>query len=247
MVRKFVGLLGHSIQAYGHNIKLISAFSLPFLVAFPLALSLPNFVSLGGIFLRIGSIRSLSVLEAAYIVAAFFVSLLLFSFAIVAINVVLRSQRTLTHLTHYEVEKIEHCTFRYFRIMFIAFLAGLAANIFLFEQGLHYTVGAVVSFGLAVAVLFAAQAIVIDDMRGWNAVGRSISLIFHQFKHFVLFMAFAAVLLVANDFFFLQLQSGAGLGMAAKYLAVAVNSLLILPFLEVLKTQIYLSKYSLLD
>ncbi len=279
-------------EAYGRNIKLISAFSLPFLLAFPLALLSPNYVSLGGIFLRTSSIRGqLSALDALswkglsfflsglgnslgngtvlgflgselaaflsspllafvvsslFLVVVFTLALLVFSFAIVAINVVIRSQRTLTHLTHYEIEKIGSCTYRYFRVMFFAFLAGLVANIVLFEFGYQASLGALVSFAVAASVLYAAQAIVIDDLKDWNAVRRSASLVTRKFKHFVLFVAFAGILLLVNDYFFIQLQSSAAFAIAAKYMAVAINSLAILPFLEVLKTQVYLSKYSII-
>ena len=239
----FTGVLAHTVASYRRNWKMLSFFSLPFALLFPLSLLLPNFISLSGIFLRYGSIRSdLSSVEAAFIVLVFLVSLLLFSFALVGINLVIKSQRTLLKLTHYEQEKIEAHTLQLFTVFLLLFVASFLANLFLYDYGLTGSVGQVLSLAFSLAVLFVPQALVMEELGVLNSVKRSLSLCFYRFPSLVLYLLVASLLVILVSFVFLQFPDVR----VARYLSVLVNALLILPFLEVLKAQLYLSKYSLL-
>ncbi|MCX6767766.1 MAG: hypothetical protein NTY90_03505 [Candidatus Micrarchaeota archaeon] len=248
----FLSILGHAVEGYRRNLRLISIFSIPLLVTLPLTLFLPNFVALGGTFLRFGSIgRDISLLDASLIVLAFLVALLLFSFALVLINLLIRSQRTLLRLGHRDAERIESSTARLFMIFLAVFLVTLAFNFFLYEVRfygipLHTTLGALFGFVLAVAVIFTPQAIVIDDLKTLHAIGMGMWVIERKFGHFIKFLLLAAALLLVNTGVFLAIGALSGQMLWAKYAAIVVNSIVIVPFLEVLKTQIYLSKYTLL-
>ncbi len=242
----FFRLLAHSIDSYLENLQLISFLSIPFVAAVPLAFFLPNFVSLGSIFLRLGSLRTdLSVFEAVLIVAAFAVSLFVFSATLVAINMAIKSQRAMLKITRYEVEYLQEHSFRLFFVFLAVFLASLVVNVVLYQYGLQGTLGALFSFAAASLALFAPQAIVIDNLSAKNAIGFSASLFVRRFPYVVSFFLFASILIILNAFIFLQLQQ-TPIGTFARVLAVGVNALFILPFLEVLKTQIYLSKYTIL-
>jgi dolichyl-phosphate-mannose--protein O-mannosyl transferase len=244
----FGNVLSHAFEAYNRNIRLISFFSVPFLIAFPLSLLLPNFISVSGTFLRFGSIqRDISALEAAGIIAVFLVALALISFAIVSINLVIKSQRTLIRLKDEDLMRIESSTVKMFFIFLLVFAVTLAINMFLYEYGLHTTLGAAITFVAALAVLFAPQAIVIDELSVPRAISMSMRICAIRLPYLIGFMAIAAVLILACTQFFIFLQPAfGGLGYAARFMSIAVNGLVILPFLEVLKTQIYLSKYTIL-
>ncbi len=239
----FADVLKHTINAYGRNWKLLSFFSLPFAIIFPLSLLLPNFIALGGIFLRYGSIRSdLSSVEAAFIVFIFLLSLLLFSFALVGINLVIKSQRTLLKLTHFEQEKIEQHTFQLFTLFLLVFVASFLVNLFLYDYGLSGTYGQLVSLAFSLAVLFVPQALVLEELSVVNSMKRSLSLCLYRFPYLIAFLFVASVLVLFVAFVFLQFPDVR----LARYVSVLVNALVVLPFLEVLKVQLYLSKYSLL-
>lgn len=245
----FFHVLGHAFNAYRRNIKLISFFSIPFLISLPLALALPNFTALGGIFLRFGSIRyDLALTDALIIFAALVLSLLLFSFAVVAINLVIKSQRTLLRLTSRDIEKIEEKTFKLFWVYAIVFVIALAVNYFLYDFGLHTTIGAFVSFLVALFVMFAGQALVLEDLDVRHVMTRSASLIGRKTLFVIGFFVVAIALILINTAIFLAIGEGLGEhALLARYAAIVVNALLILPFLECLKVQVYLSKYSLLN
>ena len=248
----FYSILKHAAKGYLDNLKVISVFSIPLLITLPLTLFLPNFVALGGTFLRFGSIgRDISLIDAGIIVAAFLAALLLFSFTLVSINLIIRSQRTFLKLAHRDIERIEAHTARLFAIFLAVFLVTLVFNFFLYDVRffgvpLHTTLGALFGFALAVAVLFAPQAIVLDDQKTLNAIGMSVWVIERKFDYFLQFLLLAGALLLVNTGVFIALGSLLSLPVVTKYAAIVVNSIVIVPFLEVLKTQMYLSKYSIL-
>ena len=240
----FTKVLAHSVDAFERNLKLILAFSIPFLIAFPLSMLLPNFIALSGTFLRLGSVKlDLGAADVLIILIAFLLSLLFFSFAVAAINVVVRAQRTLNRLTSREVDSIEHATINLFFIFLTAFAAIVGFNLFVFENGIDVVWGLLFSLIVSAMVLFAPQAVVIEEASLSHAVVKSISLIQRKFGFFLLFLLVAAVLFLVNSWIFLELGK---IWWFARFLSLVTQSLLILPFLEVLKTQIYLSKYALL-
>ncbi|HII39459.1 TPA: hypothetical protein HA318_05670 [Candidatus Micrarchaeota archaeon] len=245
----FGSLVVHAWQAYFRNIKLISFFSIPFLICFPLVLAMPNFTALGGIFLRFASVqRELGIVDGALILAALAVSLLLFSFAIVAVNLLIKSQRVLLSLTSRDLEAVETGTFKLFWVYAIVFAFVLAINYALYDYGLHSTLGALVSFIAAAAVFFVPQAIVIENIELRHVVERSVSIALRRLPYFVGLLAIAALLLLVNTWIFLQIGSSMGENaLYARYAAIVVNALFVLPFMECLKTQVFLSKYTILD
>ena len=239
-------LLSHSWHVYSQNAKLISFFSIPFLVAFPLALLLPNFIAVAGVFLRFESLQSdLDLTGAAIILAAFLLALLLFSFAVAAINVIIKHQRTMTRVSTSDFDNIEVATFKLFGIFLAAFLVILFANFLILEYWADAPVWLAPLFTLLVSlsVLFAPQAVVLEEVHLLSAIKRSVAIICTRFYYFVFFICLASILLLANGYVFLHLERYAYWW---AYVGVAVNALILTPFFEVLKSQIFLSKYPLL-
>lgn len=241
----FLTVLRNSFDAYGRNIKLISFFSIPFLIVFPLSLILPNFVSMSGIFLRFGSIQGgdLTPFDSFFIILVFLVALFLFSFALVSINTVIRSQRTLTRLVHEDLSRLERGTIRLFSVFLLFFFVILVVNLFLYNLSLHTTVGAFVSLIISLLIVFAPQAIAVDDLGVYRSIEMSLSIILRRFSYFVFFVLISVFLVVFNTLVFLWLEQFFAY---SRFVSLVTNSLVILPFLEVLKSQIYLSKYTLL-
>ena len=81
-------ILSYSFKAYRENIKLISFFSIPSLIAFliPAMVNTPVFSALGGSFLRTGSIPDMSGSDLGIVICGVLISLYLMSFAIVNIK-----------------------------------------------------------------------------------------------------------------------------------------------------------------
>lgn len=239
------GILQHSIDAYLGHIRLISLFSLSLLFAFliPLFVRLPTYVSLGGIFLRTGSIPELTSVDAGVMVLSFLVSLFLISFAMVNINLVIRSERTSTHIGNEVIRGITKYTLNVFWLYLTAELLLLIIQLITFEWGVQEILSPILSFLIVLPFFYAPAGLVIDDLRPFRAVQKSLSMVLSKLPYFLLWLAISFVLLTIPELFlFAILPHG-----IVPWLVLALNSLLLMPFLIVLQTQIYMSKYSIVN
>ncbi len=247
-MNRIADIFNKTFEAYGTNFKTISFFSIPFLIAFPVALFLSNYAAMGSIFMRLDSIKwDMTPLDLGIVILLPIVSMLLFSFALVAINMIITSQRSMNKIAFYEMEKIEQRTYHLFEIFLAAFALTFIADVVLYQYGLHPTIGALVAALVALAILFVPQAIVIDGFKGWTAIRKSISTLVHRFSYVLLVLVVTSVLMLANDIIFLNISQDPGIFAYGRYAAIIVNALVILPFLEVFKVQVYLSKYTILN
>ena len=90
-------------------------------------------------------------------------------------------------------------------------------------------------------MLFAPQAIVLDNASVEHAFTLSVGLTAKRPAFVAMFVLLSAFLVLANTLIFSLLPFT-----LAPILGIAINSLVLVPFLEVIKVQIYLSKYNLL-
>lgn len=237
-------ILRYSIDSYFRNVKLISFFSIPLLIAFfiPLYIQMPSFLALGGIYLRTGSIPDMTYVDAGIMVLSFMVSLFLISFALVNINLVVKSERTTLKIRKEVIEGIGKYTLNVFWILLTAELVLLIIQLITFEYGIQEIASPILSFLVFLPVFYAPAALVIDDLRPWRALEKSVSMVFSKLFYFIIWLVIGFFLLSFFDLVLLALfPHGVG-----SFLMLIVNSVLILPYLVVLQTQMYMSKYSIL-
>lgn len=238
-------ILTHSIKAYRKNIKLISFFAIPALfgVIIPLLINTPVFSAFGGTFLRTGSIPDLTAMDLGIILLGLLSSLYLISFAIVNINIVIKSQRTSTNIRTEVMKGITGYTLNVFLLFLLGTIALLIVQLLTFEMGAQSWLAPLLSFLVWMPLFYAPAGLVIDELRPFRAAQKSFGMIFAKFPYFALWLAISFILLCVLDFVFLTIlpHKIGSLGV------LLVNSLVLLPFLTVLQTQIYLSKYTILD
>lgn len=238
-------ILSLSLKSYAKNAKLISFFSIPSLVAFliPAMVNTPVFSALGGSFLRTGSIPDMTGADLGIVIFGVLVSLYLVSFAIVNINIVIKSQRTGTSVKKEVFKGITGYTLNVFMLFLLGTIALLIIQLVTFEMGAQRWLSPLLSLAVWLPLFYAPAALVIDDMRPYRAAQKSVSMIISKLPYFLLWLAIAFVLLSVFDFAALALLPHS-MGSLAVLL---LNSLLLMPFLIVLQTQIYMSKYTILD
>lgn len=238
-------ILSYSLSAYFKNIKLISFFSIPALVALliPALVNTPVFGALGATFLRTGSIPDLSGGELALIIISLLLSLYLMSFAVVNINIVIKSQRTKTDIKNEVIKGITGHTLNVFSLFLLGGIALLIIQLLTFEIGAQQLLAPILSFLIWLPLFYAPAALVIDELRPFRAAQKSFGMIFSKFPYFLLWLAIAFVLLSLLDAVFLSFLPHK----IGSFTVLILNSIIILPFLVVLQTQIYLSKYTILD
>lgn len=230
-------------EFYLKRLGLILVFSVPFVLAFlmPALVPAPTYLSLGGVFLRTGSLPELSVLDLVLTGAAYALSLFIISDTIVNLNIVIRSKRTLTSIKHEVAQALGTYAMRIFYIYTLALLLMFIAQLLTYENPLQNWIYPIFTLVVSALLFFVPPAVVIDNSDTPTAIRRSARMAL-QSPHFVLLWVFVAlfsvsVVKVAGDLLFSSPFSG--------YFSLLVNSLLLLPFLTVLQTQMYMEKYPL--
>ncbi|MEM2138085.1 MAG: hypothetical protein QW568_03275 [Candidatus Anstonellaceae archaeon] len=237
-------ILSYSFNAYKKNIRLISVFAIPALIAFliPALVNTPVFAALGGSFLRTGSIPDLTASEFGFIIIAVLLSLYLISFAIVNINIVIKSQRTQTSIKNEVLKGITGYTLNTFLLFLLGTIALLIIQLLTFELGVQSWLSPILSLIVWLPLFYAPAGLVIDELRPFRAAERSFKMVFSKFPYFLLWLAISFVLLSLLDLVFLNVLPHK-MGSLAVLL---INSLVLMPFLIVLQTEIYISKYTIL-
>jgi len=228
---------------YLSRLGLIVIFSVPFILAFlvPVLVPAPTYLSLGAVFLRTGSIPELSIVDLMITIAAYALSMFVIADTIVNINIVVRSKRTLTSIKHEVLTAFGTYATRIFVIYTGILLILIAAQILTYEHPLQSWIYPMIGFGVSFLLFFVPPAVVIDNLDVPTAMRKSGQMALKN-PHFVLIWAFVSLLslslvTVIGDVFFAGTFSG--------YFVLLANSLVILPFLTVLQTQMYMEKYPL--
>ncbi len=233
----------YAIDFYLNRLGLIVIFSIPFIVAFliPALISAPTYLALGGVFLRTGSLPELSALDIIFTIAAYAVAMFVIADTIVNINIVVRSKRTLTAITHEVLGAFGSYALRIFVIYTAILLALFITQVLTYDHPLQSWIYPVVALLISFFMFFVPPAVVIDNLDVPSALRTSFQMAIRN-PQFVLIWAIGAFIAlsaaeVIGDLIFPSPFSS--------YFVLLANSLLILPFLTVLQTQMYMEKYPL--
>ena len=239
-------IINYTFKSYFSGIKLILFFSLPLLLAFliPIFVGTPTFIALGSVYLRTGSIPAITDAEIAVMAFSFLTSLFLISFTIVNINLVIKSQRTGTFVKKDVLDEIGRYTLNVFWIYLTLELVFLIIQLSLSETSYGHILSPLLMLLVSIPVFYAPAALVIDEVRPWRALENSTWMVIRKLPLFILWVALGFIVLSLADVILLAIP---GLSEAAPYLAMLANSLLLMPFLLVLQTQIYLTKYTIIN
>lgn len=238
-------ILAHSFAAYSKNIKLISFFAIPALIALliPAFVNTPVFSAIGASFLRTGSIPDLTAMDFGIIIIGLLISLYLISFAIVNINLVIKSMRTNTDIKKEVMRGITGYTLNVFLLFLLGTILLLIIQLITFQIGVQQWLSPILSFIVWLPIFYAPAALVIDDLRPFRAAQKSFGMVFSKLPYFALWCVIAIVLLSVLDFVFLALLPH----MIGSLAVLLLNSLFVMPFLIVFQTEVYISKYTILD
>lgn len=236
-------IINYTVRDYKRNLWLITLFSVMF-IASMLALFLaptPTYVSLGGNFLRIGSIPELTATDISVIVGMYLLSLFIFADAITNINLIIKANRTLNKIPADIFKGIFKYALKIFFVYTMAMLLIFAVNIATFENPVHDIIYPLFSFLVFMGMFFVPPAVIIDEMDTFRAISASLKMVAHKWR-LVLFWAICGLVAVS----IIELISFAIFPQAiAKYLVIALNGLVVIPVLTIFQSQVYMEKYGL--
>ncbi|MCD6549922.1 hypothetical protein J7K41_04445 [Candidatus Micrarchaeota archaeon] len=238
-------LLKYSVDSYKSNFRLILLFSLPFLVAFmiPILIPLPTYPAVGGIYLRTGSLPAITMLDAGIMILAYLAALYLVSFAIVNINIVIKSQRTTLNIRKEVLKSISSTALNVFLLYILFTLSLLLIQLITYTVPHRELIASVLNMLVSIPFFYAPAAMVIDELPVERALKESVSQVIKKPEFFGLWTVLGLLLVslaeVCCDTIF-------GSPMNA-YVSIFINSVIILPFMIVMQTQMYLAKYPILS
>ena len=238
-------VFGHAIETYFSNIYLILLCSISFIIAFlvPAFASFPTYNDAGSVLLRTSSIfLNLNPFTTAIIVIAMLFSLLFLSFAMVAINTVVKHSRTQTKIKSEVIRGLEKYTGRVFTILLIATVIIALANILSYNSGYSGPVTAIVALLITPFLFYAPSSIVIDDTNLFRAIKAGTKFFSKRLDYFVAWLVIAIIIITFFDFVFILIAGTA----LSRYAMLIFSSLFILPFLVLLQGEFYMSRFKLL-
>lgn len=237
-------ILSYTNEIYRKNFKLIMLAALPGLIGLliPLIFVPTTYNALGGVYLRTGNITEMSLTEIGVMMGAMLVSIYMMSFAIVSINIVIKSQRTMRLVGRRVIESLGTTTLSVFMMFLIASLLLVLIQLLTFELQMQEFLAPLLNMAVGLVMLFLPAAIVIDEVRPYRALQRSVKLLKKKWKLVFTWLIIALFLLSVIDWILLAIVPHP----FASWLVLIFNSLLIMPYLIVLLGQIYISKYTIL-
>ncbi len=238
-------VLRYAADTYAKHLKLILFFSLSFIIAFliPAFASFPTYNDIGAIFLRTASIYlNLNALGVIVMVVAVLFSLIFLSFAMVAINVIVKHSRIQIRIRREVLEGLETYTGRVFIVLLLFTFVLVAVNALTYGTRVSGIITAVCGLVLTPFVIYAPASIVIDDRRIGRAMQASLSFFFKRFDYFLLWAFVAIAMLTLVDLLFLA----AGGTQLSRYAVLVIDSLFVLPFLVLLQSEMYMKRFAML-
>ncbi|VVB57428.1 Uncharacterised protein [uncultured archaeon] len=246
-------LFSFTWKAYSENFWLILLMAIPGLLALiiPIAVGTPAFIALGGAYLRTNSIPDLGPAQAALMIAAAILSVFLMSFAIVSINLVIKRERTLSHVRAEILSSLGTTTLSIFWVYLLATLLLLIVQLYSFEYGVQALLAPLINLVIGVVILLIPTSMVMDEVRPWRAFERSIDTVLRKLPLIGLWLLTGLFILSIFELPLLWLSDPAGgllafLRPVVPSIILLFNSLILMPFLIVMLGQIYISKYTII-
>jgi hypothetical protein len=236
-------VLRYSLQFYMERLKILALFSIPFLLAFVMLslVAAPTYQALGGLFSRTGSIPELTLLDIIIIAIAYVVSFFIIADVITNVNLIIRSKRTLNITTTEVVSAMGRYAVRIFYIYTIMMLLIFIAQLVLYDNPFKGWLFPLFTMLLSFLLFFVAPAVVIDEEDTAGAISKSVGMALRKPGYVlawaVIGLAVLSVIKVLSDLVLPHSLS--------PYVVFLFNSIIVLPFLIVLQTAMYMEKYPL--
>ncbi|MFP3950407.1 MAG: hypothetical protein ACLFUZ_04955 [Candidatus Micrarchaeia archaeon] len=234
--------LGHSMRLYRERAGFVLLFSLPFIIALiiPSLVSGPTYLSLGGVFLRTGSIPEMDPVGVAVMLSAYLISMFLIAESITSITLLVKMKRTQTNPTSEVLTGLRKYGITIFLAYTLAALLILIAQLVTFDMEMRGILLPVLMLLVSAGVFFVPQAMVIDGYRLGRAIDASLAMVKKRWASVLLWILMGAIFLTVTELLFFLLPHPLG-----SYLVLLVNSVFVLPFLIIYQANIYMKKYAL--
>ena len=234
----------HTWETYTKHFWLIMLMAIPglFALVIPTLVGTPSFDAIGATYLRTNSIPDLTQAKTAIMIVTVLISIFLMSFALVNINIVIRSSRTMTNVKNEIMQSLGTTTLSVFWIYLLAEVLLLIIQLYTYQLGVQAFIAPLLNGVIGMVILLMPTAMVIDEIRLGRALERSISTIVRKLPLRALWLLSSLIVLSIVEFVLLAIARP-----WAPALMVLFSSLILMPFMVVMLGQIYMSKYTIIE
>ena len=221
---------------------LLLLFSIPFILAFliPVFASTPTYLSMGAVFIRTGSIPDVNYFDMAVTLFAYLISLFIIADTIVNINIIIKTRRTRTKITQEILGGMGKYAVNLFLIYVFLSLLIFTLQLLTYLLPAQSILFPILVFVVTMPFLFFPPAMVIDNLKVWKAIRSSLDMLFRRPMEVTAWLLIGFFFLVLSEIVLFILPYPFG-----PYFVLFFNSLVLLPFLIVFQTNIYMEKYPL--
>jgi len=236
-------VFAHSWKFYRERMKLLMVFAIPFIFAalIPIFVPSPTYLALGGVFIRGGSIPTMTTIDWVITGIAYLAAIFIIADTVVNITLIIKSKRTLTNVSSEVVHALGKYATKVFLVSIIASLVLYAVFLLLYDVPFQSILYPLISLVLtALFFVFAPQAIVIDDLDPLEALRASYNVTTRKPFYLAMWLVVSFVLTFISALIGYILPS-----FMTQFAILIINSIVVLPFLLVLAANIYMEKYPL--
>ncbi len=242
----------YSLETYSKHIVFILFSSISFFIALliPIFASFPTFNDAGGIFIRLSNIFDLSIFNIIVIIISILFSLLFLSFAIVAINIIVKHKRTYSKIKNEVFEGLEKYTGKVFAVLLLFSFIIITLNIILSRLigNLSGLISSIILLCLIPIFFYAPSSIVIDDLKIMTGIRKGISVFIKRIDYFLLWLFISVILVAFFDFIFILINNYFAFPTIVSIFTMLIfNSVFILPFIVILQAELYMKRFALLN
>lgn len=235
-------LLNRAILEYAKNFVTVLVFLLLGLFVLVFSLFANSFVGSGTIFLEYNVLSAEPLVALAQIVLVV-VFLAFFSVFMVVVSFAVRQSIAKVKFDRYLNEKIPRFSLELFEFFLFFSVLAFLVGVILIGIGFPLALVSFLLFVFSALLFFVPQAIVIDELSWASAVPQAVHFFFSHLGTALFVLAFGIVLMLAVPFvelFFDQFF------FAGRFVSLILVLLVVMPFIEILKTVAYLSKFGLI-
>ena len=231
-----------AVESYKKNISTAFGFALLLVFVLPLTWLSNSIVSSGTVLIDYGFLR-MPIVDLVLMLV--FSLAFLFFYSLLVCLMIFSVRKDLSHvkIKHFLNEKIILLATKYFRFLAVFTIIGAVISSFLLEFGFPVFAINILIFVLSSSFLFLGQTIVVDEESLRSSISSNWEFIMKHPRDFLFVIVLGVVgviiLLLIEfvlDYFFL----------VGSFFSLILSLVLLVPFLEVFKTRIYMKRFDLI-
>jgi len=231
-----------AIISYKKNISTAFSFALLLVFVLPFVWLSNAFISSGTVLIDYGFLKE-PILDAILLLITSLIFLYFYSLFVCLMVFSVRKDLSNVKINYFLNEKIHKLAFKYFRFLAIFTVIAALVSSLLIDYGIPIEIINLILFIISSSFLFLAQTIVVDEESLSSSVLSNWDFILKNFPDFILVIVIGAV-----SIFVLQLLEFVidYFLLVGNFFSLLIALIFLVPFLEVLKTRIYMGRFELI-